>query len=133
LRIAGSQGSETTLEAGGNPQRPSSRVGCTRPQASSRSAAIGRIDPALHFERRWVIYNGYAEASMIPPAWHGWMHHIVDVPPTEQKYQPRVWEKPHEPNLTGSPRAYRPAGSIAALGHRPPATGDYKPWVPGKP
>src|SRR5947209_256084 len=44
----------------------------------------GRIDPALHFERRWVIYNGYAEASMIPPAWHGWMHHIVDVPPTKQ-------------------------------------------------
>ena len=22
-------------------------------------------------ERRWVIYNGYSEASMIPPGWHG--------------------------------------------------------------
>src|SRR5262249_58503661 len=30
----------------------------------------GQIDPTLHFERRWVIYNGYAEASMIPPTWH---------------------------------------------------------------
>ena len=25
----------------------------------------GKIDPALGFERRWVIYNGYAEASKI--------------------------------------------------------------------
>ncbi len=23
----------------------------------------GKIDPTLHFERRWVIYNGYAEAT----------------------------------------------------------------------
>ena len=27
----------------------------------------GKIDPTLHFERRWVIYNGIAEASRIPP------------------------------------------------------------------
>ena len=39
----------------------------------------GVIDPTLGFERRWVIYNGYAEASRIPPEWHGWMHHTVDV------------------------------------------------------
>ena len=44
----------------------------------------GKIDPALGFERRWVIYNGYAEASTIPPSWHGWMHHTVDTPPTEE-------------------------------------------------
>ena len=25
----------------------------------------GAIDPTLHFERRWVIYNGYAEATKI--------------------------------------------------------------------
>src|SRR6202046_5545389 len=30
----------------------------------------GAIDPVLHFERRWVIYNGYAEATRIPPGWH---------------------------------------------------------------
>ena len=34
----------------------------------------GKIDKALRFERRWVIFNGYAEASVIPPSWHGWMH-----------------------------------------------------------
>ena len=53
----------------------------------------GKIDPALGFERRWVIYNGYAEASRIPAGWHGWMHHVVDVPPTEENYQPRGMAK----------------------------------------
>ena len=45
----------------------------------------GKIDPTLGFERRWVIYNGIAEASIVPPSWHGWLHHAVDVPPTEDK------------------------------------------------
>ncbi len=31
----------------------------------------GKIDPSLGFERRWVIYRDYAEASAIPPSWHG--------------------------------------------------------------
>src|SRR5215467_1992289 len=31
----------------------------------------GKTDPSLGFERRWVIFNGYAEASTIPPGWHG--------------------------------------------------------------
>jgi NADH:ubiquinone oxidoreductase subunit len=91
----------------------------------------GAIDPSLLFERRWVIYNGVAEASAIPPAWHAWMHHIVDVPPTAETYRAREWEKPHLPNLTGTPFAYRPPGSTLNAGHRPQATGDYKAWVPG--
>lgn len=91
----------------------------------------GAIDPTLGFERRWVIYNGYAEASRIPPSWHGWIHHVVDVPPTEANYQPREWEKPHQPNLTGTAKAYRPSGSTLASGRRPKATGDYQPWTPG--
>jgi NADH:ubiquinone oxidoreductase subunit len=91
----------------------------------------GRIDPVLGFERRWVIYNGYAEASKVPPAWHGWLHHTVDVPPPEVGYEPRAWEKPPRPNLTGSPAAYRPPGSTLALGRRARATGDYGAWTPG--
>jgi NADH:ubiquinone oxidoreductase subunit len=90
-----------------------------------------KIDPALGFERRWVIYNGYAEASAIPPSWHGWIHHTVDVPPTEEKYVARAWQKPHRPNPTGTPAAQRPTGSTLAQGRRPKATGDYKAWVPG--
>jgi NADH:ubiquinone oxidoreductase subunit len=90
----------------------------------------GKIDPSLGFERRWVIYNGYAEATRVPPSWHGWLHHTVDVPPTEEAYTPREWEKPHLPNMTGTPAAYRPPGSTLASGRRPPATGDYQPWTP---
>jgi NADH:ubiquinone oxidoreductase subunit len=81
-------------------------------------------------DRRWVIYNGDAEASRIPPSWHGWMHHRTDIPPTEDKYRAREWERPHLPNLTGTPAAYRPRGSILTPEKRPEVTGDYEPWTP---
>jgi len=73
-----------------------------------------------------VIYNGYAEASMVGPAWHGWLHHTFELPPTEEKVVPRPWWKPHRPNLTGTPAAHRPTGSTLAQGRRPKATGDYR-------
>jgi len=92
----------------------------------------GKIDRNLGFERRWVIYNGLAEASIIPPTWHGWLHHTVDVPPTQDQVVPRPWWKPHRPNLTGTPGAHRPTGSTLAQGRRPKATGDYKAWTPGR-
>ncbi len=66
----------------------------------------------------------------MPPSWHGWLHHTVDTPPTEESYKPHDWQKPHRPNLTGTPGAYRPPGSTLALGRRPKATGDYKAWAP---
>ena len=90
----------------------------------------GKIDPALGFERRWVIYAGQSEASKTPPGWYGWLHHTVDVPPTEETYVPREWQLPYEPNLTGTPRAYRPSGSTLRAAARPPATGDYEAWRP---
>jgi NADH:ubiquinone oxidoreductase subunit len=83
-------------------------------------------------KRRWVIYKTLAEPSQIPPAWHGWLHHTVDVPPTKEKVTPRPWWKPHRPNLTGTPGAHRPTGSTLAQGRRPKATGDYKAWTPGR-
>ena len=91
----------------------------------------GKVDPALGFERRWVVYRGVAEASKVPPNWHGWMHHVVDVPPTQHKTEPRPWEKPHRANPTGTPAALRPSGSTLAKGRRPKATGDDKAWTPG--
>jgi len=89
-----------------------------------------KIDPSLGFERRWVVYNGYAEATRVPPSWHGWLHHTVDVAPTEETYKPHEWEKPHLPNMTGR---QRPTGLRLDAGKRPPpaATGDYQPWTPG--
>jgi NADH:ubiquinone oxidoreductase subunit len=80
--------------------------------------------------RRWVVYDRLSEASLIPPSWHGWMHHTVDTPPTEETYIPRPWEQPHRANMTGTSEAYRPPGSILATGERSKATGDYKAWKP---
>ena len=91
----------------------------------------GAIDPALGFERRWVIFNGYAEATAIPPGWHAWMHQRSDVPPSQESYTARYWQKPHQPNHTGSSKAYRPQGSLAVAGERPRVTGDYDAWTPG--
>ena len=80
--------------------------------------------------RRVVVYNGPAEASRIPPGWHGWMHHRTDEVPTADSYKPREWEKPHQANLTGTAAAYRPDGSLLAKGERPKVTGDYEAWSP---
>jgi NADH:ubiquinone oxidoreductase subunit len=88
------------------------------------------VDPTFKFERRWVIYAGESDGSLTPPGWYGWLHHTVDTPPTEETYVPREWQKPHEPNRTGTPLAYRPPGSILKGGTRPPAGGDYGAWTP---
>ena len=81
-------------------------------------------------ERRWVVYKGSAEASKVPPEWHAWLHHTVDESLTEGAAKAKSWQKPHLPNLTGTPAAYRPAGHDYRGGRRAPATGDYEPWKP---
>ncbi len=91
----------------------------------------GKIDPALGFVRRWVIYNGVAEASMTPPGWNGWLHHTVDTPPSQEAYEAREWEKPHRGNPTGTSDAIRPKGSTLTRGHRQATGGDYQAWSPG--
>lgn len=89
------------------------------------------LDPALGHERRWVIYNGEADASMIPPGWHGWLHHRTETPPSEESYTPREWEVPHQGNPTGSPAAYRPLGStLRPGGPVSPSSETYQPWTP---
>jgi NADH:ubiquinone oxidoreductase subunit len=103
--------------------RTSKATATTAPRAARRSDA--------RFRAALGVYNGYAEASRVPPSWHGWLHHTVDVAPTEETYTPREWEKPHVPNMTGTPSAYRPSGSTLASGRRPKATGDYQAWTPG--
>lgn len=80
--------------------------------------------------RRWVVYNGLAEASKVPPEWNAWLHHTVQTPPSETPPKVKPWEKPYEPNWTGTPRAYVPKGSLAGEATRAPATGDYEAWTP---
>jgi NADH:ubiquinone oxidoreductase subunit len=80
--------------------------------------------------RRYVIYKGYAEPSRVPADWHGWLHHTFAEPPTVAPFRLKAWEKPHQPNLTGTIYASRPQGSLAETGERPRATGDYEAWRP---
>ena len=80
--------------------------------------------------RRWVIYDGYAEATKVSPDWHDWLHYTFDEPPTEAALPRQTWEKDHLPNLTGTPLAWRPPGSLLTTGKRPAATGDYEAWTP---
>ena len=89
-----------------------------------------KIDPGLGYERRWVIYNGESEASKTPPGWNGWLHHTVDVPPSEETYVAKPWEQPHFANPTGTPRAIRPQGSTLGGGQRQATGGDYQAWTP---
>lgn len=81
-------------------------------------------------KRRYVIYNGLAEPSRVPAEWHGWLHHTFDKPPTEAPLPRKAWEKDHKPNLTGTPGAYHPKGSLAEGAERAKSSGDYEAWKP---
>ena len=80
--------------------------------------------------RRWVIYNGEADASRVPPDWHGWLHHTYQDPPEGGELPRQPWEKDHRPNLTGTDGAYHPPGSVLTPAVRPRAGGDYEAWQP---
>ena len=79
--------------------------------------------------RRYVIYNGVAEGSRVPPDWHGWMTYMFQDPPTVTPLPRQAWERPHQPNMTGTIYAYRPPGSLAREGE---AHGEaaYEAWKP---
>ncbi|MCW9043559.1 MAG: NADH:ubiquinone oxidoreductase subunit NDUFA12 [Pseudopelagicola sp.] len=78
--------------------------------------------------KRWVIFNGEAEASRINADWHGWLHRTYDEIPSQKPLAHKPWEKPHVENLTGTAHAYAPAGSIRK--GIPAERQDYEAWVP---
>lgn len=78
--------------------------------------------------RRWVIFNGEAEASLVSPDWHGWLHHTWDELPTDSPLVKKSWEKKHQENLTGTMGSYAPSGSIRRTTPRPRS--DYESWKP---
>ncbi len=90
-------------------------------EESGRTGPDGRA-------RRYVVYHGIVEASRVTPDWHGWLHHTFDEPPTAAPLQRRAFEKDHLPNMTGTPLAYRPPGSLARRESGVPA--DYEAWSP---
>lgn len=79
--------------------------------------------------RRWVIYHGGDDPSRVPPEWHAWLHFTTDAPLAEGARRP--WQKPHEPNHTGTAASYRPPGHDYEGGTRAAASADYEAWSPG--
>ena len=62
--------------------------------------------------KRWVIYKNTIESSKIPPNWHSWIHFLQPKIPSDDTKR-FSWQKPHEENLTGTKKAYKPEGSLA--------------------
>lgn len=91
-------------------------------------AAGNRFYRTRDGRRRWVIYAGESEASRIGPDWHGWLHFTWDQPPSEAPLARKPWERPHQANLTGTPAAYAPPGSIRRGAPEPRR--DYEAWRP---
>lgn len=82
-------------------------------------------------KKRWVMYNGIIEPSKVPSYWHGWLHYTTDQLPTEGNGMVHDWQKPHQPNLTGTKGRYLPKGHILQEGERAAsASGDYEAWRP---
>ena len=79
-------------------------------------------------KRRWVIFNGEAEASRVNADWHGWLHHTFKETPTNKPLSHKDWEKPHQENLTGTISAYVPDGSLKII--EPKKRTDYEAWQP---
>lgn len=106
----------------------------TRLHTWRRGAAVGEDDLGnLYYQsgggrRRWVIYNGEADASRVSPEWHAWLHHMWDDPPSLVPAKTQPWIKPHVPNMTGTVEAYAPAGSIRRA--TPAPRSDYEAWTP---
>lgn len=91
-----------------------------------RKASLGDKD----FYRRYVVYKGLAEPSKVPAEWHGWLHHTLDLPPTEAPLARQSWEKDHKPNLTGTIFATKPKGAMSTGAKRQDTYSDYDSWTP---
>ena len=79
-------------------------------------------------KRRWVIFNGEAEASRVNADWHGWLHHTYKETPLSNPLVHKNWEKPHQENLTGTISAYIPDGSLKSTETKKRT--DYEAWKP---
>ena len=58
--------------------------------------------------KRWVIYSDEIDASKIPAEWYSWMHFTPNRIEKNQNPEKYEWQKPHQPNPTGTENAYYP-------------------------
>ncbi len=77
--------------------------------------------------KRWVIYNGEIESTLVNPEWNNWLRFTSSVKPDDiKKYN---WQKEHLPNLTGTSKAFNPT-RIEQTASYIKKTNDYKKWSP---
>ncbi len=80
--------------------------------------------------RRWVIYNGNNDGSLVPPAWQAWLRGTIDELPEKALPPVRKFQQKPTGNLTGTMARFRPDGALGSGRLRPASTGDYEPWIP---
>lgn len=91
----------------------------------------GKARKGYKYERRWVLYATGTDSSVVPPEWHGWLHHQTDTIPDAQATSYRKpWQRDHRPNMTGTSAAIYPKGSFKSGGVRQKASADYEAWTP---
>jgi NADH:ubiquinone oxidoreductase subunit len=96
------------------------------------SDSLGNLYYGTKDGRRWVVYVGANDPSLIPPEWYSWLHHQIDsVPDEAMPPAPKFLREPTG-NRTGTPLAYRPSGAMERGGLRQAASGDYEAWTPGQ-
>ena len=92
-------------------------------RAKGRDRSRARFRAALgHLQRR----GGSLED---PAGLERWLHQTYEIPPAEEVYA-AASGRGHIPNLTGTPAAYRPKGSILGRGRRQATDSDYQAWNP---
>ena len=72
--------------------------------------------------KRWVIYAEEIDASKIPVEWYSWMHFTPNKIEKKHNLEKYEWQKPHQPNLTGTESAYYPNKNKDAIRKK------YKTW-----
>ena len=58
--------------------------------------------------KRWIIYKDEVNASKIPVEWYSWIHFTKNKIEDNHELEKYSWQKPHQPNLTGTKSSYHP-------------------------
>ena len=72
--------------------------------------------------KRWVIYADEIDASKIPVEWYSWIHFTPNKIEKNHELKKYEWQKPHQPNLTGTESSYYPNKNKDVVEKK------YKPW-----
>ena len=78
--------------------------------------------------KRWVIYGGQVEATTVNPEWNNWLRFTSIEKPDEIKSHD--WQLEHEPNQSGTSKAYSPKSSIFNNKSNNKKRIDYEKWSP---